>query len=68
LAIIADLLERANIDTVYKSVTLSIKEPEFKMMLDKITQKISTYQGGTVDDSFSVKIGEIDFVFNKSNV
>jgi hypothetical protein len=69
LAIISDLLEKVNMeDPIDASVIFELEENEFNKMFDKITKKIPHYQSNGVGNSFSVKIGIIDFVFNKSNV
>jgi hypothetical protein len=70
LAIISDLLEKVNMESVSISVICDLEEKEFKNIISKIATKIKMkpiypYE---IKDTFSVKIGEIDFVFNKSNV
>jgi hypothetical protein len=68
LAIISDLLENANIEAGSKSVIFILDEKPFNEIFDKIIKKVKVYQANEVEETFSVKIGEIDFVFNKSSV
>ena len=68
LAIISDLLENINMESDSKSVLFILKEKEFEDMFKKITKKVKSYNANEVEEKFSIKIGEIDFVFNKSNV
>ena len=65
LAIISDLLENANIESETTSVVYILNETEFNKMFSKIVKK--TKVKSEVDTTFSVKIGEIEFIFNKSN-
>ena len=65
LAIISDLLENANIESETTSVVYILNEENFDKMFNKIVKK--TKVKSEVDTTFSVKIGEIEFIFNKSN-
>jgi len=67
LAIISDLLENANIESETTSVVYILNETEFNKMFSKIVKK--TKVKSEVDTTFSVKIGEIEFIFtlSKSN-
>jgi hypothetical protein len=62
LAIISDLLEKINIETEYKSVVCSLTKKEFDKMYGVIVEKIKI-EVPINGKKFSVKIGEIDFVF-----
>jgi hypothetical protein len=69
LAMISDLLEKANLESKSMNVTIALEEKEFESMIKKIATKIKmspTYPY-EIKDTFSIKIGEIEFVFNKSN-
>lgn len=66
LAIISDLLERANIESQSVSVIFIVNEAVFNIMYKKVIEKIKI-KSEELDDTFSLKIGEIEFVFNKSN-
>jgi hypothetical protein len=62
LAIISDLLENSNLETKEKSVLFVLDKKEFDKMFDIIIKKVKV-KVNTVGNTFSVKIGEIDFVF-----
>jgi len=62
LAIISDLLENANLETKEKSVLLVLEKKEFDKMYNVIVKKTKV-KSNEIDTTFSVKIGEIDFVF-----
>jgi hypothetical protein len=70
LAIISDLLEKANLEAKLINVTIALEEKEFQSIIKEMTRKIRMYPTYPyeIKDTFSIKIGEIKFVFNKSNV
>jgi hypothetical protein len=62
LAIISDLLEKVNVDSQAKTVIIEMNETEFI----KTFQLIQKKYGRTMDkpeNKFSIKIGDVDFVF-----
>lgn len=63
LALISDLLENANIVAKEKSVLFVLDRKEFDKMYDVIVKK-TKLKNNTVETTFSVKIGEIDYVFS----
>jgi hypothetical protein len=67
LAIIADLLENINLESESKSVVLILSNDDFEKLFKKIIKKAKT-QSDMNETTFSLKIGDIDFIFNKSNV
>lgn len=67
LAIISDLLENINFESETISVIVMVKEKEFNDMFSKLSKKTKT-KPEDLEDTFSLKIGEINFVFNKNNV
>ena len=66
LAIISDLLENANLESESAIVTFVVEEKEFKKIYEKIIKKINT-RLEEPDNAFFVKIGQVNFIFNKSN-
>jgi hypothetical protein len=67
LAIISDLLEKINLEGENKTVIIDLSKKEFEKIYKLIISKINI--GKTdINNRFSVKIGEIEFVFNMSNV
>jgi hypothetical protein len=67
IAIISDLLEKINLESESRTVIFELKEDEFNRIfnlnVEKTKQKISP-----VTNKFSIKIGDVDIVFSKSNV
>jgi CRP-like cAMP-binding protein len=71
LAIIADLLERANVETISTSVIFVLNEKDFNTIYEKITKKTrSDIPSENTETTFIAKIGEIEFLFtlNKNSV
>lgn len=67
LAIISDLLEKINCDTETNTIVLEMSEEEFM----KTFQLIQKKYGRKMDkpqNTFSIRIGTVDIVFNTSNV
>lgn len=65
LAIISDLLENANLESESKSVIFILKREEFDKIFDKVVKKTKV-KFDTAEQTFTVKIGEIDFIFTMS--
>jgi len=67
IAIISDLLEKINLESESRTVIFELKEDEFNRIfnlnVEKTKQKISP-----VTNKFSIKIGDVNVVFSKSNV
>ena len=66
LAIISDLIENLNTETEFKILTLELKDVAFLNAFELIQKKY----GRKMDkpkDSFSISIGMVDIIFNKSN-
>lgn len=66
LAIISDLLENINLESETTSVIFMLGEKDFNDMFNKLTKKTKT-KTKDLENDFSLKIGEISFIFNKSN-
>lgn len=62
LAIISDLLENSNLEAKEKNVLFVLEKKEFDKIYNAIVKKTKV-KSNTIDTTFSVKIGEIDFVF-----
>jgi len=67
LAIISDLIEKLAIKTESNSIVLELSEDEFNYSFDHIQKKYGRKMDKP-DDSFSITIGCVDIVFNKSSV
>jgi hypothetical protein len=66
LAIISDLIEKANINTKSQTLIFEMDEEAFMKTFNKIQEKY----GRKMDKpsgTFSIKIGEIEIVFNTNN-
>jgi hypothetical protein len=66
LAIIADLLENINLESESKSVVFMLGDDDFEGILKKVIKKTKA-QSSKDETTFTLKIGDIDFIFNKSN-
>jgi len=66
LAIISDLLENMNLET--KSVTLVINtdDAQFNHLFEYVQKKYGK-KIDEVNDTFTITIGFVDIIFNKSN-
>jgi hypothetical protein len=67
LAIIGDLLEKINADTESRTIVLNLKEQEFLSVFNTIQKKYGR-KIEKPEETFSISIGEVDIVFNMSNV
>jgi hypothetical protein len=67
LAIVSDLLEKLNTNIESKTIILNLKEEEFLNSFNIIQKKY----GRLIEkpnETFTIKIGEVDIIFNMSNV
>jgi Ribonuclease G/E len=67
LAIISDLLEKVNTELDSRTIILSLPEDEFKKNFEYIQKKQNNIEK-LPKDSFTITIGKVDILFNKSNV
>ena len=67
LALIADLLENINLKSTDKTIIIDLNKVEFDNFYKMVTSKINIVEAD-VDKKFSLRIGDINFVFNKNNV
>jgi hypothetical protein len=66
LALISDLIENLNTETDSKILTLELKDEAFLNAFELIQKRY----GRKMDkpkDTFSISIGMVDIIFNKSN-
>ena len=66
LAIISDLLENINLIAESKSVIIIVSKNEY-YKISKIVEK-KTKSKLNRNEKFSIKIGDIDFIFSMNNV
>jgi hypothetical protein len=67
LAQVSDLLDKLKIKPKSKTVILDVDEEEYKKMFSVMQTKF----GMNMDlpkETFNVKVGDTDFIFNKSSV
>lgn len=65
MAIIADLLERANLDSKNVDVIFDVDENEFDRLFEMMSKK-AKMNLSKVNDTFSVKIENVEFMFSVS--
>lgn len=66
LAIISDLLENVNAEINSRTVIFTLSEDEFNKVFDYIQKKQNKTEKRP-KDTFTIKIGEVDIFFNRSN-
>ena len=67
LAIISDLMEKINADTKSATMIFELSNTEFEKVFEIIQKKY----GRKMDkpkDTFTITIGQVDIIFNTSNV
>jgi hypothetical protein len=67
LAIISDLIENLNTEAESKILTLELNSEAFSNAFELIQKKYGRKMEKP-KDSFSITIGMVDIIFNKSNV
>ena len=67
LAIISDLIEKSNIETVSNTVLFILNDEEFQRIFNILETKSKT-KLKIVKDKFSLKVGDVDIIFNRNNV
>ena len=66
LAIMSDLLEKCNLETVSETIIFEVSETEFDRVYKMVQSKIRGVQDNA-ENTFNIKIGNINMVFNKNN-
>jgi hypothetical protein len=67
LAIIADLIEKMDSNTKSNTIIFEVSKIEFDRVFEYFERK-QNKKTETPKNTFSIKIGEVDIVFNTSNV
>jgi hypothetical protein len=67
LAIISDLLEKVNAETESTTIVLEMTDENFLKSFDTIQKKYGRKMDKP-ESTFTINIGMVDIVFNKSNV
>ncbi len=67
MAIVSDLLEKLNTNIESKTIVLNLKEEEFLKSFNNIQKKYGRLIEKP-EETFTIKIGEVDIIFNMSNV
>lgn len=67
LAIISDLLEKINIESKSRTLIIELPEKEFYRIYKMVESKVR-FVTGKPQDTFNVRIGDVNIVFNMSNV
>jgi hypothetical protein len=66
IAIIADLLEKINLNATETSIVFFLNEIEFNNIADLVLKK-TTLADKINSNQFIINIGEIEIIFNKNN-
>lgn len=66
LAIISDLLEKTNVDSKSQTIILELPENEFNRIYKMVESKVRSVTEKP-QDTFNVRIGEVNIIFNMSN-
>jgi len=66
LAIISDLLEKCKLETVSETIIFEVSKAEFDRVYKMVQSKIRGAQDNP-ENTFNIKIGNINMVFNKNN-
>jgi hypothetical protein len=66
LAIISDLVEKLNLKSDSSTIVLEVPESEYQKVYDYICKK-QNRRATSAGKTFTIKLGEVDIVFNKSN-
>jgi CRP-like cAMP-binding protein len=66
LAIISDLLEKCNLETVSETIIFEVSKEEFDRVYKMVQSKVRGVQDNQ-ENTFNIKIGNVNMVFNKSN-
>jgi CRP-like cAMP-binding protein len=67
LAIVSDLIEKCNLVSVSQTIVIEVSKEEFDRIY-KIVQSKVRFTTGFPKDTFNVKIGNLNIVFNMNNV
>lgn len=67
LAIISDLMEKINADTKSATMIFELSKIEFEKVFELIQKKYGRKMDKP-NDTFTITIGQVDIVFNTSNV
>jgi hypothetical protein len=67
LALISDLIEKANVDTKSSTIIFEVSKVEFEKIFDLIQKKYGK-KIDNISNSFTINMGIVDIVFNTNNV
>ena len=67
LAIISDLLEKVNVKVESKTIVFELSKIEYEKVLTTLQKKYGKRMD-VPDGKFNISIGEVEIVFNMSNV
>lgn len=66
LAIISDLIEKLNLNADSSAIVLEVSELEYYKTYDYVSKK-QNRKSSNAGKSFTIKMGDVDIVFNKSS-
>lgn len=67
LAMISDLLEKTNLVKLSQTIVLEVNKSEFDRIYQMVKTKVK-FVAEDPKDTFNIKIGNVNIVFNMNNV
>jgi hypothetical protein len=67
LALISDLIEKANLESKSSTIIFEVSKVEFEKIFDSIQKKYGK-KINNISNSFTINMGVVDIIFNTSNV
>ena len=67
LALISDLIEKANLESKSSTIIFEVSKVEFEKIFDSIQKKYGK-KINNISNSFNINMGVVDIIFNTSNV
>ena len=67
LAIVSELLEKLSLDATGQTLILEISKTEFERIYKMVQSKVN-FVSQNPENTFNIRIGDVNIVFNKSNV
>ena len=66
-AVITDLLEKISCKTITKTIIIETEKEQFDKCFENL-RKMYNYQVDNPEDTFTIRIGQVDIIFNTNNV
>lgn len=66
LAIISDLLEKINLESSAQTIIVEVPGKEFDRVYNMVQSRVR-FTSGRPENTFNIRIGNVNIVFNKNN-